>query len=509
MGPRARLHAGTLALLALAACREAEPPPVPTPGVDVRRYDLALRFDPATFEAAGRAHLTVLHPGASGPLALGLDDAMTVTAVRVDGRPVRFERADDGLFVPLGREDSSRVEVAYRGRVEEGIYRGEAAGQTVVYAESWPARGAGWLPAVHHPSDPARFTLHLEVPARYDVVASGTAAGVTGAGGWRRHAFRLDADAPVYTFAFAIADSFAVVTDSAASVPVRHALLEPEKAPLLARTGLVLDTLAVLLGPYPYAAYTTVQVPMTFAGMENAAAPFLDADLYRAGGSLNAVEAVNVHEAVHQWFGNDVVPADWRDLWLAEGFATYLTTVVYERLGGEAEAMRRRLQMARLPVHDARRPLVPERYSAPEDLLTPTVYQKGSSVLHLLRLTLGDAAFFRALRRLTAEYAERPLSTDVLRGVLESESGADLTPFFRYWVYGERIPTLHTTWDASARRLAWRVEGDAGTLEGVPFALLVRQAGREVFVKATEGGVTLPNAEPPEVFPVGILLDVE
>src|SRR5690606_6298886 len=100
--------------------------------------------------------------------------------------------------------------------------------------EGWPGETAGWLPAVHHPSDPARFTLRLEVPARYSVVASGTPEGVEDAGGCRRHAFRLDADAPVYTFAFAVADTFAVVTDSPGAVPVRHALLSPGDAPALA-----------------------------------------------------------------------------------------------------------------------------------------------------------------------------------------------------------------------------------------------------------------------------------
>jgi aminopeptidase N len=504
------LRAGAaLALaLALAACRGAEAPSAPVPGVDVHRYDVALRLDPATRVAAGHARLTVAHAGPVR-LVLGLDDAMTVEALRVDGRDAPFAREAGRLAVELPPDTATTVEVWYRGRVEEGIEQGRAAGQAVVYAEGWPDRTAGWLPAVHHPSDPARFALALEVPARYAVVASGVAGGATEAGGWRRHTFALDADAPVYTFAFAVADTFAVVTDTTGTVPVRHALLEPSRAPLLARTGAVLDTLAALLGPYPYAAYTTVQVPMRYAGMENAASPFLRADLYDDRGGVNAVEEVNVHEAVHQWFGNDVVPADWRDLWLAEGFATYLTTVVYERLDGATAARQRRVLMARLPARDARRMLVPEAYRHPGALLTPTVYQKGGSVLHLLRLTLGDAAFFGALRRVAAGYAERPLSTVALHTALEEAAGRDLDALFDYWVYGERLPVLRTAWDAERRRLAWHVEGDGGTLAGVPFELLVRQSGRDVYVKATESGVALPGAGAPEVFPVGILLAVE
>src|SRR5690606_5129079 len=182
---------------------------------------------------------------------------------------------------------------------------------------------------------------------------------------------------------------------------------------------------------------------------------------------------------------------------------------VYERLDGAEAARQGRVRMARLPARDARRPLVPERYRGPAALLTPTVYQKGGSVLHLLRLTLGDGTFFRALRRIAAEYADRPLSTVALQTVLEEEGGVDLNELFAYWVYGDRIPTLTTAWSAGTRRLTWRVEGDDDSLDGVPFDLLVRQSGRDVYVKVTDGGVTLPGSEAPTVLPVGILLEVE
>ncbi|NNF57760.1 MAG: M1 family peptidase, partial [Rhodothermaceae bacterium] len=467
--------------------------------MDVQAYDVRLRLDPLSLHLSGRAVLTVQHPDTLAALPLLLDWAMNTSQVRVNDTDVVIKRHLDHLLIPLAGGDSSVVEIIYQGTAEDGLYRAEVDGQVVAFTDGWPARVAGWMPAVVTPSDPARLTLQVVVPEEYDVVLGGEPViegTPTMTGNWRRYRYTLADDAPVYTFAFAIAESFTVVTDtSAGGIPLRHALLEPAKASLLDRTGAVLDTLVALLGPYPYFSYTTVQVPLEYAGMENAAAPFLRADLYEEASGRNPVEEVNVHEAVHQWFGNDVVPNDWSGLWLAEGFATYLTTVVYERLDGAEAAREHRVLMAQLPAREARRALVPEVYDAPEDLLSATVYQKGGAVLHLLRLMLGDEVFFRSLRRVLADYADRPLSTVALQTLLEDESGRDLDGVFDFWVYGTRIPTLRTQWDAAAQRLTWEVEGDEQTLFGVPYELLVRQGARNVYVPATEGAITLAGSE--------------
>ena len=507
--------AGLFALLLLAGCGQRETVTgAPTPGVDVRAYDVRIRLDPVSLYLSGRAQLTVIHAAESNTLNLQLDEAMQVHRIFVNGDRTRFERRGDRLQISLPEGDSALVVITYSGRVDEGLHRRDAGGQTVTFSQAWPQHGAGWLPGVHHPSDPARFDLHLIVPKDYDVVASGVyeSARTRPDSTWRRHDFSLGADAPTYTFAFAIADSFVVVEDSTDSgLAIRHYILPDDvsSATGLVRTPEVLEVLEGLLGPYPYTAYSTVEIPMGYAGMENAAASFLSTDLYTSSsGGRNRLEEVNAHEAAHQWFGNDVVPAGWEDLWLAEGFATYLATVVYERMDGMEVAQEHRARMAQLGRRDARRRLVPEQYDNPKDLLSATVYQKGGCVLHLLRLTLGDDVFFAALRRLVRDYADRPLSTDALRTLLEDESNLDLEGFFAYWVYGTRIPELRTNWDRSARRLTWRIEGDGGTLDGVPVELLIQQDGHTEVVNVLEGEAVLPGADEPRVLPVGIVMDV-
>ena len=74
--------------------------------------------------------------------------------------------------------------------------------------------------------------------------------------------------------------------------------------------------------------------------------------------------------------------------------------------------------------------------------------------------------------------------------LLEAETGRDLVAFFAYWVYGDDLPRLRTTWDPATRILSWAITGDSGTLAGVPFDLQLRQRGRVRYVEVGEGAVT-------------------
>ncbi|MDX1438720.1 MAG: M1 family metallopeptidase [Rubricoccaceae bacterium] len=489
----------------------------PQDGVDVLRYELTLSIDPETRHLDGVASLVVHHPDTLSVLQLQLRPEMDVHRVSLGGAPGPYLHDNGRLDIGGLSGDSSIVEIAYRGTMRTGIRDGMVGDQHVLFSESWPMVGAGWLPGVHHPSDPAQVEFEITLPGGYHVVANGavestssqTATGTT-------TYFSLLEDAPIYTFAFAVSDRFTVEIDSTSSgIPIRHYLLDEDRLDghLLSRTPQVLSVLENLLGPYPYASYSTVEVPMEYAGMENASASFLASDLYDrpVTGGRNLLEEVNIHEAAHQWFGNDVVPADWRDLWLSEGMATYLTTVVFGLVVGGEAAREHRTRMALISDRDARRVLVPNSYDAPEDLLTATVYQKGGCVLHLLRLRFGDEAFFDALRHIREEYDDLPLSTGHFQAALERAFETDLSVFFDHWVYGDNIPVLRTNWNRQTRMLTWEIEGDEGTLEGIDFELMILQKGTLAYYPVSVGSAVIDAgdvSDEPEVHPVGVLLSV-
>ncbi len=481
----------------------------------MRHYDVELRLNPTTRRLEGRVRLLVRHPDTLAALPLAFD-GLSVKRVAVDGRPVDARRPPHRLVVPLDGDTTSTIEITYGGVPETGLYAGTHEGQRVVYTDSWPVRGRGWLPGVHHPSDPATLDLMLLVPRGREAVATGEPVAVDTLHRWTRYRWELEAAAPTYTFAFAVSDFAGTCAETflgdrprgAAAAPwwpVCSFMLAPDSAQAsrLRRTPQMLAYFSDLLGPYGYDRYAAVQTPLSFGGMENAATAFLRASLFDEG----AVEEVQVHEVAHQWFGNRVVLAGWRDLWLSEGTATYLTTLFYEHADGIDRA--RQLWVEMPADSSAWGVLVPAGPVDPSAHLTAAVYNKGASVMHLLRRTLGDSTFFRALRTTYARYAGRPLSTEDFKRILEAASGRDLTALFDYWVYGDRLPVLRTSWNAETGTLRWSIEGDAGTLDGVPFDLMIRQDGRVEYVDVRAGSAELPGSEAPTVRPVGIMMRVE
>ncbi|MEM9666101.1 MAG: M1 family aminopeptidase [Bacteroidota bacterium] len=520
-GARLHLTLGLLSVLAfLGGCRPAgeaptleagEIPPPPQASVDVQHYavEVTLPDLEVPLRLQGRVALTVEH-GALPALRLDAAPGLRVDTAQVNGAQVTPRREGAHLWIPLPSYPPGTyvdtVYVAYQGAVDEGLYRAPYADQAIVYTDAWPLRARGWLPAVHHPSDPATLSLHLDLPDGVEAVATGTPVDTTRTSGRVRYRWQLSASAPTYTYAFAVAEDFQEQTFEADNLLVRHYALDQARVDTL-DTEAMLAFFTQRIGPYAFGRYETVQVPIPWLGMEQAATSFINAEALSQGRARETL----VHELVHQWFGNRVTLADWSDLWLSEGFATYLTTLYIEAADGRDAARRRWVQLAaygptRQATHTA---LVPADPVDPVAHLTWVPYEKGAAVLHLLRLTLGEAAFDRLLRTTYETYAGQALSTSAFQQLAEAEAGRSLATLFGVWVYGQDVPVLRAVWSTAERRLDWSVVGDAGTLDDLPWELEVTQGQRRLYVPASAGHVVLPGSAPPEVRPVGILLDVQ
>lgn len=195
-----------------------------------------------------------------------------------------------------------------------------------------------------------------------------------------------------------------------------------------------------LFGNYPFAKEKYGHAQFTWGGgMEHQTMSFM----------VNFSFDLMAHELAHQWFGNQVTCGSWADLWLNEGFATYLTALSYEYLKSEGEFRER--------MHDIRGSVTGSDDGSVYARDTLTVnqlfngrlrYNKAAFVLHMLRYKLGDSLFYQGIRNYlnisTASYGFAV--TADLKEAMETTSGMNLDTFFLRWVYGEGFPYLKINW---------------------------------------------------------------
>jgi aminopeptidase N len=218
---------------------------------------------------------------------------------------------------------------------------------------------------------------------------------------------------------------------------------------------------------YPYDRYSqTIVANFIFGGMENiTATTHADSEILYSStqGAQLSTENLISHELAHSWFGNLVTCKDWSELWLNEGFATFMEAVFREHEAGhDAYLNEMRSNTSLYFLEDLlkyRRPLRYDLYGSAIDIFDATVYKKGALVLHMLRETVGDEMFWKALHQYLTEYKYKPVGTPDLQRVFEKTTGQQLDWFFDQWVYKGGYPELsvRSFYHAPTRKLTLEV----------------------------------------------------
>ncbi len=452
----------------------------------VSHYDLTLDLPETGKTIEGRAELMVERKARADTLVLDLLD-LTVKRVMLDDKPARFTQDAEHVRIMAGdaKSPSFRIVVEYAGVPKDGLIIGtDSAGRWIAFGDNWPNRARHWIPSIDHPSDKATVTWTVRAPSDRKIVANGTlleetpiplAADPDGSFGHgvQRTLTRWRESHPIPAYLFTIAAAPLVRYDLGTSAcgfardggcVNQMVYTAPEQRSSMPGdfkyAGDIVDFFSHLVAPFPYEKLAHLQSSTRYGGMENASAIFYADGGFRRGGTSASVIA---HETAHQWFGDAVTEREWGHVWLSEGFATYFEELWTRHAFGDS-AFRQEMARTRTEVlRDAMvssRPVIDTTQADLMQLLDANSYQKGGWTLHMLRLLVGDSAFFGGIRDYYAAHVDGNAVTDDLMHAIENRSGMKLGWFFDQWLRRPGYASVTTSWhyDASSRRVLLDVE---------------------------------------------------
>ncbi len=381
--------------------------------------------------------------------------------LNVDSIPeaLSFSRNDSILTInlnsPLGVGDTGVVTVYYHGRPQSGggVFGGGlrfAYGTHLAFVDDEPYGAKRWLPLYDLPTDKALVDQYITVPVGYTVIANGELVDSTINGSTVTFHWRENYPIANYLIVFAAADFFAVMEDSAfingEYLPVKHWVHTSDTSWLrdkFVRTPDMLQFLSEIYGTYPYMGekYAHVAAPIGGA-MENQTNTFINTS---AGWGSNW-DWVIVHEMGHQWWGDWVTLGTWADIWLNEGFATYTEALWWEHRYGNSGLRAYVSQIFETYLHGE--PYPPYPVYDPNYMWGVVVYEKGASVLHMLRYIVGDSAFFQILRTYGERYAYGNAITSEFIEIVDLIAGQDLGWFFDEWVFAPGHPVYEYSYSS-------------------------------------------------------------
>lgn len=438
---------------------------------DAQNYTIRASFDASAKKVFGDTTVS-LKPLKADFRVVELDAVdLVFESVKLDPSGIDLQyRADKGkVFVTLdkayGPDDLISIRLKYSAKPDKGVYfvDAETANDKVRHSSQIWTQGEAeearhWFPSFDFPSDKATSEEYLTVDKGETVIGNGEFLGKSeNADGTETWHYKMPVPHSTYLVSFVIG-KYLKVEDRYKDILLGF-YVYPEMEGTARRafgdTKRMIGVYEELTGvPFPYNKYDqTIVSDFQFGGMENITATTMadteiflaDVDIFRDDIVVDLVS----HELAHSWFGDLVTCRNWAELWLNEGFATYMEAAYREKINGRADYIRAISSDAKeFLVDDA---VNQNRYglynqtAADVGSLFDTAgvtYHKGGAVLHTLREQVGKENFWRALNIYLNRFKYSNVESTDLRMVMEEVSGQDLRWFFDQWVYGIGAPHL-------------------------------------------------------------------
>jgi aminopeptidase N len=425
---------------------------------DVQYYRCTWNVNPSVRAISGSVMMYFKAVTTTSSIILDLHQALVVDSIRYRNAGSNYVQGTNKSLkvnfpAPIAAGQRDSIEIFYHGTPPSTAYfiTTTHTGTPVLYSQSESYGASTWWPCKDVLNDKAdSVDILLTYPSSFSSSSNGLAVQETTNGTnkttWWKHRYAI---AP-YLVAIAVTN-YTMVND-AVTLPTRTMPLAlhayPESAAAfqnsLNTAKFCLQQFGPLISEYPFVKerYAITQWNIG-GGMEHQTNSFMGS----TGSSLSA------HELAHQWFGDKVTCRSWSDIWLNEGFASYM-----EFQYMELTAPANRISFLQSWINTITTSPSGSVYILPADTLNETrifdnrlSYKKGGYLAVMLRGKLGDSTFYRGIRRYlndpTLAYGTA-LTADLQRN-LELESGQSLTEFFNDWFYGQGYPNYTATWSSA------------------------------------------------------------
>jgi len=420
--------------------------------IDVLHYTIKLDLLPEQKRLKGDVTLQfVFKDSLQKIFKINFYDNMKIHKVLWNGAATNYSNYKTTISVdPKTILDTNYVEVIYEGKPKNlglsSFVFGEINGQSLIYNISEPTFASTWFPCNDILTDKATFDFYLTNNSSQVSAANGTLVEKIDAGGKTTYHWKTQYELPTYTAAIYSSDyktfSDKYISAAGDTIPINYyaipSHLENAKIDFNEHPQ-ILKVFANLFGEYPFVKekYGVAEFLWQSGAMESATITGIGSNFVTGAKMFNDIY---VHEASHQWWGNCVTPATWKDIWLNEGFATYSEALYDEKVFGKDAFFADTKKNFSASFEGT-------LYNPGNNLFSSKVYKKGGWVLHMLRWEVGDDNFFAILRQYFDTYKFKNASTEDFKHVCEEVSQKDLAKFFEQWVYvGEYTPVVNYTW---------------------------------------------------------------
>ncbi|MFK5982905.1 MAG: M1 family aminopeptidase [Flavobacteriaceae bacterium] len=435
-----------------------------TGNYDVKYHRLDLIVNPNVAFIEGDVTSYFIAKENLNEITFELSDNMTVSEVMQRGSSLVFtQNNDDEVIITLpvtqniGVLDS--LTISYSGNpISSGFGSFEQSthnGDPIIWTLSEPFGAKGWWPCKQDLNDKIdEIDVYVTTPQfnpsgeEYFLASNGLEQSQVVNGANKTTHFNHQYAIPAYLIAIAVTNyeiySHTVANNGNPFEVVNYVYPE-DLSYAQANTPVTVDLInlyADLFEEYPYSNEKYGHAQFGWGGgMEHTTVSFM-------GGFSRGLVA---HELAHQWFGDKITCGSWQDIWLNEGFATYLTGLSNKNLDGEAAFKSWRIdKISSATSSSSGSVYIPaqDTTSVSRIFSSRLSYNKPSMVLHMLNRQLGEAIFFQGVQEYLADpnFAYGYAKTPDFQAKMEAVSGEDLTEFFNDWIYGQGYPSYTIEW---------------------------------------------------------------